>query len=209
MRIRTTNTHEKARKMLRNSWLFVLIRGSLFKRRGVLAHLIKFDTKQLIYRASLILVFSTGVFAQSAAETKKLDEFSYTNCCDFGARIDWATITQRENPGSKIYIIFYQGKKVAGRRWNHKLQNSEDALFNPVRGEFRGLVRGIMKRAEFLKADTKDLIIKNGGFRELLTVEVWIVPAGAEPPALTPTIDGKDVRFTKGRPYFQHICDNI
>lgn len=160
-----------------------------------------------IFLILILCVFSAGVFAQAVTEAQKLDEFSYINCGDMEVRLDWAVNTQRNDPGSKIHIVFYQGKKVAGRRWNKKLEKSEGVLLNPVRGEFRGLVRGITRHEALLKRDTKDLVIKDGGFRELLTVEIWIVPAGAEPPALTPTLDGKDVKFRKGRPYFQHICD--
>ncbi|MFL6256445.1 MAG: hypothetical protein ACJ74T_15685 [Pyrinomonadaceae bacterium] len=37
------------------------------------------------------------------------------------------------------------------------------------------------------------LVIVDGGFREELTVKIVIVPAGATPPAPTPTVDPREV----------------
>jgi hypothetical protein len=135
------------------------------------------------------IIFSTGVFAQAAiTETQKIDEFGAIHCCDFGARVDYAAITQRANPGSQIYVVFYDAR-------------------NAVRGQFRGFVRGFKMRALFQKVDMRDIVITNGGFRKRLTVEMWIVPPGAEPPKPTPTVNRKNVRYWKSRLHFSHVCD--
>lgn len=163
-----------------------------------------------VYSVIFILILCGASFAQALTEATKIDEFGITNCCDIQARVNNAEIARRNNPGSKIYFIFYEGKKRAILRWNERLGKSEHALVNPVRGEFRSFERGTLKRAAFQKFDSNNIIIKNGGYRELLTVEVWIVPDGAEPPGLTPTVDEKDVKFRKGRSgFFSHICDYI
>ena len=79
-----------------------------------------------------------------------------------------------------------------------------------MRDEFGDFQRGFQKRASFLKADMKDFEIVNGGYREFLSIEMWIVPEGAQPPELTPTVDEKDVIFRKGRPqFFRSVCDWI
>ena len=39
----------------------------------------------------------------------------------------------------------------------------------------------------------------DGGYRLKPVVEMWIVPSGAKPPRLTPTLKEKDIRFRRGR----------
>jgi len=40
-------------------------------------------------------------------------------------------------------------------------------------------------------------VIVNGGFRENDNVELWIVPAGAEAPRATPTVQAGEVKPSK------------
>jgi hypothetical protein len=155
------------------------------------------------------ILLSAGVFAQAVTETTKIDEFGAINCCDFGARMDNAAIQQRANPGSQIHLIFYNARGYNSTRWNKKLREREPVLLNPIRGEFSGFVRGVKQRADFQKLDMKTFVITNGGYREKLIVEVWIVPAGAEPPKVTPTVDKKRIKLQKGTLHFLHVCDDI
>jgi hypothetical protein len=157
----------------------------------------------------ILCVFPAGVFGQAVTETTKIDEFGAIHCCDFGARMDNAAIYQRANPGSRIHLIFYNARKHNGWRWNARLKKREPALVNPIRGEFGGFVRGVKQRAAFQKLDMRTFVITNGGYRENLIVEVWIVPAGTEPPKVTPTVDEKSIRLQKGTPHFLHVCDDI
>lgn len=163
-----------------------------------------------IFLVLILCIFSAGVFAQEVTQPVKIDEFGAIYCCDFGARIDNAYIGQRANPGSKIYFIYYEGKKVSYQRWNKKLDRSETALRNPARGGFRDLLTGIRREVLFLKRDMNNIVVKHGGFRELRVVEVWIVPAGAAEPTATPTIDGKSVIYRKGlESNFSRLCDDM
>ncbi|MBV8857759.1 MAG: hypothetical protein JOZ02_12560, partial [Acidobacteria bacterium] len=42
---------------------------------------------------------------------------------------------------------------------------------------------------------TADRIVTvDGGYREELTVELWVVPSGATPPAASPTVDPSEVK---------------
>jgi hypothetical protein len=36
----------------------------------------------------------------------------------------------------------------------------------------------------------------DGGYKEDLTVELWIVPSGANPPTASPTVDPSEVKAT-------------
>jgi len=66
----------------------------------------------------------------------------------------------------------------------------------------RFAVEMLMKRArdyivEQRGIDASRLVIVNGGFREDDSVELWVVPAGAEAPRATPTIQAGDVKTRK------------
>ena len=40
----------------------------------------------------------------------------------------------------------------------------------------------------------------DGGYREELTVELWVVPSGATPPPNSPTVDPSEVKTTRATP---------
>jgi len=44
------------------------------------------------------------------------------------------------------------------------------------------------------------IILVNGGFRENLGVEIWLVPTDAELPEPTPDVAESDIKFRKGKP---------
>ena len=44
------------------------------------------------------------------------------------------------------------------------------------------------------------IVTVDGGYREDLTVELWVLPPGATPPTASPTVEPREVRFIKGKP---------
>jgi hypothetical protein len=52
------------------------------------------------------------------------------------------------------------------------------------------VIRNIQQSISFLKLDTSRIKIVDGGFREEMWVEVYLLPAGIEPPKPTPTLNG-------------------
>lgn len=63
-----------------------------------------------------------------------------------------------------------------------------------------------MKRIAFQKRGDENFVIRDGGFRERMTVELWLVPEGAQPPELAPTVNAEEVKFRKGRTLYQDTC---
>lgn len=63
---------------------------------------------------------SLAAFGQNALKAEKFDEFGLVYCCELGARVDFASITRIENPGSKIHVIFYSGRKHEGWKFDRK-----------------------------------------------------------------------------------------
>ena len=51
----------------------------------------------------------------------------------------------------------------------------------------------------FVKQDLGRIVWVNGGYRENLTTEFWIVPNNADAPKPTPTVKEKEIKFKRGK----------
>ena len=109
-------------------------------------------------------------------------EFDECDNCTFDdqkARLDNLAVELQNDPSTRAYIIAYGGR------------------YSPI-----AQVEMLMKRArdyivEQRGIDASRLVIVNGGFRENDNVELWIVPAGAEAPRATPTVQAGEVKPSK------------
>ena len=114
-----------------------------------------------------------------AGPAKKLDEYGTIKDEDETARLDRfiPAVTARE----QAYIIVYAGR-------------------SNVRGQANTDLRRI--RAYLLKAGlpTDRIVTLDGGYREELTRELWLVPVGAEVPKRSPTVNAKEIVFPKPTP---------
>jgi hypothetical protein len=156
---------------------------------------------------SMLFVFS--ISAQTK-EARKIDEFSRLPCGDFMARMDGVFTTLKESPDSKIYVVYYGGlfrKITAG--WDKKRKfykivydksHREDGLnwaksiplFLTTYAAYPTTPQNLLK---------DKIILIDGGFRENLEVEIWLVPKDAALPKPTPTIDEKDIDFRRDGAY--------
>jgi hypothetical protein len=50
------------------------------------------------------------------------------------------------------------------------------------------------------------IVVVNGGYRENLMAELWIVPSGAKLPEPTPTLTERNIRFRRGKIKRIEIC---
>ena len=104
---------------------------------------------------------TTGVIP-AAAVPVKFDEYGNIRFNDEKARLDNYAIQLQNQPGSQGYIVAYgscEGEAQA------RADRAKDYLVN---------TRGI---------DAGRLMTVDGGCRSDLTVELWVVPTGATPPA--------------------------
>jgi hypothetical protein len=109
-------------------------------------------------------------------ETRKLDEYGNVAFDDEKARLDNFAIELQNTPGSQGYIIGYSGRR--GRR-GEGIARAERAKNYLVTS--RGL-------------EASRIITVDGGYREELAVELFIVPSGATTPTASPTVDASEVR---------------
>lgn len=135
--------------------------------------------KSILASLSLLLVMAGA--SSAAVESRKIDEISNFNWEDLMARLDFYAIQLQTVPDSSGHLIIYDGRR--SRRG--EVQGWMDCVKNYLVGR-----RGI---------DSDRIMIVNGGYREKMTVEMWLVPRGENSPQTTPTVKPKDVKMKKGR----------
>lgn len=114
------------------------------------------------------------VKTQNANISRKTDEFGYASECDLRGRMDNFLVELQNEPESKGYIIFYQGK---------------DALPAHYNTQGRKIYLTLVKLRKF---DESRIVLINS-FREERVTEFWIVPPGGEIPQPTNTIEAPKI----------------
>jgi hypothetical protein len=115
------------------------------------------------------------------AISRKLDEYGDIGFADERARLDAFAEELKNDPTSQGYILSYAGRRARGGEAQKRGERAGSYL-----REARGVKEGRIK-------------VIAGGHREERTVELFIVPSGAVPPALSPTVDPKDVEVVGRR----------
>jgi hypothetical protein len=116
------------------------------------------------------------------APTRKLDEYGNVSWNDEKARLDNFAIAVLDYPTAQGYLICYGGRVGREGEARRRCQRA------------KGYVSG------YRHVDAARVVTVDGGFREELTVELWVVPLGVTPPQPSPTVDPSEVRFIKGKP---------
>jgi hypothetical protein len=112
---------------------------------------------------------------------RKFDEYGNIAFNDEKARLDNFAIELQNNPGAQGYIIAYGGRKARANEAQARADRAKDYLVNTR------------------QIDSGRIVTVDGGYREDLTVELWIVPTGATPPTASPTVDASEVTIIRGR----------
>jgi hypothetical protein len=118
---------------------------------------------------------STGVTARLA---RKVDEYGNIRFNDEKARLDNYAIELQNDPTAQGYLICYGGRRGRAGEGQRRCDRAKDYLVT---------TRGI---------DASRIFTVDGGFKEELNVELWIVPSGATPPTASPTVDPSEVQAT-------------
>lgn len=110
---------------------------------------------------------------------RPLDEYGDINFEDEQARLDNFTIELQNDPAATAYILCYGGRVGYEGEAHSRCERVRDYVSN---------TRGIA-------ADR--IVTADGGFRENLTVVVWLIPSGATLPEANPTVNPADVTILK------------
>lgn len=111
----------------------------------------------------------------------KFDEYGNIAFNDEKARLDNFAIELQNNPDAQGYIIAYGGRRGRAGEAMARADRAKNYLVN---------TRGV---------DPGRIVTVDGGYREDLTVELWIVPSGADTPEATPTVDASEVQIITPR----------
>lgn len=125
---------------------------------------------------TLIFLGSMFVYTQEKPKPTLVDSFNYTNSEEGSVRIDNFRIQLQQSSQNAGLVIVYGGQR--GKR-----------------GEVEAHIRGIKKAFALKGIDHERSPVINGGYREKLTIEFWIIPPGAETPLPSLTVEAKKVRF--------------
>ena len=118
----------------------------------------------------------------SPTTSRKFDEYGNIGWRDERARLDNLAVEARNDPTAVACLICYGGRRA------HE-------------GEAR---RRCTRAARYLKTtggiEASRVVTLDGGFRQELTVELWLLPAGSTPPTASPTLDPSEVTVIKDAP---------
>lgn len=133
-----------------------------------------------------VLVLLLTVVAQAASPISKFDEFGDLKCEDEQARLDNFAIQLLNQPNARGYMIFYGGRLFRGRLPKRGEAAARAARMKPYLVNHR-------------KVPAKQVVVIDGGYAEEWFTELWIVPAGATPPAPYSPVQASEIRFGKGK----------
>ena len=125
---------------------------------------------------------STFVVAQRPRQNpaREFDVCYRCSLNDQKARLDNLAVELNNDPSARVYILAYGGRTSRRGQAERLGARARDYLVT-----YRGI-------------DASRIAVLDGGFREEESVELWIVPSGAAPPQLRPTIQSSDVRRPRG-----------
>ena len=128
-----------------------------------------------------ISIFVLSISAQTN-EARKIDSIDRFFCDELKDRINSFEIGINKEKNARGYIIVYEGK-------------SGSVL--PRIGEANSRIDFMKKLLKILRYSPKNIVFINGGYRENLTAEFWLVPQNTEPPK--PTLTLKKIKHRKGK----------
>lgn len=109
-------------------------------------------------------------------QSRKFDEYS-DGLAKEETRLDEFAMVLHQEPEWKGYVIVYAGRRAYANAAEERADLIKKYLVN--------------KRS----VEAERIVTVNGGHREELTVELYVVPRGASAPAAFPTVDPKEVQI--------------
>lgn len=132
-------------------------------------------------RCESVMRAAAFIFPPVPSPTRKLDEYGDIRWEDEKPRLDNFAIELEVSQTAQGYLTCYGGRvgRVGEAQW--RCQRAKRYV------------------SGYRHIDASRILTVDGGFREDLIVELWVVPPGVTPPAPSPTVDRGEVRFIKGK----------
>jgi hypothetical protein len=94
-----------------------------------------------------------------------------------GSRLNAFAVELKNQPGAEAYLLAYGGRRGHAGEALELATRSKEYLV-----ESRGI-------------DARRIVTLDAGYREKLTIDLWIVPTGHARPVATPTVDPSEVKI--------------
>jgi hypothetical protein len=129
-----------------------------------------------VCRQTAQAITNINAIALPPVKSRLYDQFEPPAFDDVKARLDNLAIELQNAPTSQAYIIVYSGRRSRAGQADRLAARAKDYMTKE---------RGI---------DSSRLVVINGGYRESDYFELWLVPQGAEPPQVSPTLQPGDAQ---------------
>lgn len=127
---------------------------------------------------------STAVIRDPAPQ--KIDEYGGVSIVGESARLDRMAAQMRKNPDAQGYILSYAGRRARVGEAQWRAERAKRYL--------------VMKWG----FDLTRIVVIDGGHKETHVMELYIVPSGVIPPAVSPTVEPREVEII-GRRRKRHV----
>lgn len=175
----------------------------------------------------ICVCLQSGLLIVAGQEPRLLDAFSKrtTPCGDFMGRMDSLLAEWMGNRSDRIAVIYYGHRYRKNIRHGKERNEEATVLSRPHRYDGRNYARSVplyllsrfrsawsepSSEAESLE---RSIVLLDGGYRENIEIEIWLIPRNGEMPKPTPTIPEGDIKFRRDKPYptinYFHCYDGI
>jgi hypothetical protein len=130
------------------------------------------------------LIVTSHSFAVSLPDTpasRKIDSYRAVKLREERMHLDGLVSELKKEPHSQGYILVYAGKRA---------RRGEAVAHGQKAKEY------LVKRR---RMDARQIVVVDAGYREELTVELFVVPSDGVGPPAEPTVDPSEVRIIGGK----------
>lgn len=126
--------------------------------------------------AFLLLPTVRAAQTPQAPDSRKYDDFPNVTCEDEMAHLDNFAIELQNDPELQAYVIVYAGRV---------------SLISEAAARAKRIRLYLVKNRGI---EPKRISLVDGGYREKLEVELWVLPRGVKAPSPTPSLTRRDVK---------------
>lgn len=157
---------------------------------------------KLTLQISLLILTVFLLPASVRQEARKIAEVEIgdVSCDNTKGYLDYLYGELYKNPTAEAYIIYYGGRSYLNNIDSGRGLYRRRRLF-PKHGEAEARVsywKPYLINTRDVEASRIEVIC--GSYRERPDVELWVVPAGAQPPQASPTLSVNRIKFRRGKP---------
>ena len=156
---------------------------------------------------SFLVLLSLALCASAQNnEAWKFDDYGNTNCDDYRARLDNLLTELNNSPDSKGYVLVYEGD-LEVRSYDKKGKFQGNKIVRSDVGTAKEVIIFYRNHLFFRRFPSERIVFVEAGFREKYSIQLWVVPNGADAPKPLPTL--KKLKQRKKKPSRFGFCGEM